>query len=908
MSIKDWLEYALRLSSLFSEMKVSEYHDAILYWMAREESAAVALVRSKETKGMGHERDGGGTVPAREDGHSSCSSSASLTCGGTAMSAATTTIANGMDDSLPVVLPCPTTSTSLPSSLHQKFFLSKPPSGGVIAKTREACLDEEEFIKEQVYFRLSHPIILGHSGQKDTSGTDRDLNSRLRFFAEATPPQELHSNAPCLPPWGASTDGYVLTKDDEAVLEREARRQEHPDWWEGGVEVADKEEKGEKKEKWRNPHPPTPPACGVPHLSPKRKEEEEWPDPSPRPSSVVSAETCQVDAPPSHSNGLYGELTSRGVRQMHTLHWHVLQQAEARRRPHGSSPSFPSSSSPLACLLALDIGSGTGKVVLEWHLRLQKACRGHIAASEWSWALPPPSSQASSQEREGGGETAFESPSCHATTTGVEEGQEVWSAVMGIELVPSRMAVAKRAMHGHYREIQESPVDRLLPTRAEREVGVGSLMPVARHPSFGPLHLLTEPSLPTPTPSNGRTQETPGVSPTPSPSLSTPSPLLDSGRQENHDPHVDLPRRNLGQKESLWSSFPSPSGPFSSPVVLAEVNALHPHLLHNTLLLPPPFLSRPPNAATPLAFPFTHSKAETGSTSGEGRHAAAQEREWGKAEAVPLHPHLAVFCCGVGFDERFVRRLCGRLEGMLPLPPIPAHPPCTPSPPPPPSIARPSYWHTASFLFLFKPFDVATVLQSGDFPLFRWVREWRLDAKAEGRLPPVVPPLVGLSQRRTSFDTSSTETMERQGEKTITGPLSARSTTTSPLSAVAVLPPHAVRHRIEAETEKREEGKEDTDGPTRGSIKEAGKWRCDPQTATSTPATEARKETERTAAEGVVPPSPTSGAEAIDPSLWGNAPRRMLHSSVATFTHVETTWMKETPAWHVVFTFEEEKE
>lgn len=145
------------------------------------------------------------------------------------------------------------------------------------------------------------------------------------------------------------------------------------------------------------------------------------------------------------------------------------------------------------------------------------------------------------------------------------------------------------------------------------------------------------------------------------------------------------------QRSSRSASGSASSFTASSNTVfmLTLLNALHPRVLCNETLLP----FRPPHAAS-------HSLSLSTS-------------------------HLGVLCCGVGFDELFIRRLCFRLEQML----FPSA-----------SAERGSGWASSSIVLLLPQIDLLA-LQSAEFPLFRKVQQW-----TEHRMLPTCPRTVSAGE------------------------------------------------------------------------------------------------------------------------------------------------------------------
>lgn len=344
-------------------------------------------------------------------------------------------------------------------------------------------------------------------------------------------------------------DGYCLTEEDVQVLERETTRlaaenqQEHQDVpcdRSTGADLDD--EAGDTTTAKRADSV----RCEGATPSINREDEE----------GGLSLPTSED----GDTSGLYGELTSRGVRQMHYCHMRTLIQALS------TSATARDGAAEAMVVLAVDIGSGTGKVVYEWG-RLGahegKALQSHLhnrPHSSWDYRF----------------------------------------ATLGVELVPSRMAVARRVI----REAGSQLVEIVAPEGAGVDAGLLQVQQASEE---------------------GTSKET-------------------------------------------------------GSYLLTEVSALHPQLLTNTLLCP---TQRQPTGWYPVAWQLARPDG-------------------------PTAAHFAGLCCGVGFSESFVHRLCLQLERMVEDTVITAR-----------GDGSGDGWRSFSVLLLLPPLkDVHQV------PLFRAARRW----------------------------------------------------------------------------------------------------------------------------------------------------------------------------------------
>lgn len=1070
MSFKDWLGYALRVSSLFSEMKFDVYQNAIAHYVEAAESSMMAQVyhysptdrspsqqKDKETKSGAHEEEGerkesephGHTLHVNTS-HSvlrTPSSPLVLVCEGT------NTTRGSHTSSTPSCGKTPTTLPSLDSvsTLFNDFLLQKPPSGSVVAKRREECIDEEEFKREEVYFHLFRA---SNTRGQEKFATHRREEGTSSVSCHKEGEEEITNFTSGIAEAG---DGYVLTAEDEAVLTKEAHRQEHPSWWTPWSVEKGKEKEGRRNgtaiamtdENSEEEHPPLPGWSTIQHEK-ERKTHAPWKkqnedekteerkhlelhtrsehhgasppmsrrDTPPARTSTAGASPRRPHDP--HSMSLYGELTSKGLRKMMALHWETIlsYETEAKdRMSDASSSPLPRtgttemagrqrrSSSSFPCILAIDIGSGTGKVVYEWNLLLKKKQQHSVSTD------PPCEENDHGKGDNGvseGQRHASSIPGTKSKTNGFSSSSSFSDAstsccptfcymVLGIEIVPSRMAVAKRALHGNYVEVKEATTTEIQSVESEEKRKAKAegahhtitVLPPHTYTTgkdfpFAPLVLLAPPTIPSTT-ARMTPHTAEGMTVFPTRSSIHAARALDAGENRvrkmmlGMEPVSSLSRRFWSF--SLLSSFGYSASFPACTVALSSINALHPCLLQNRLLLPPRTFTFPSPSSGNLSWgPFSlegsplmrtpkttreEEKKEMEHASARGR-APSDHEGWSsstedtslqgmgwrrgvpevlntdgipeRAEGMPscqtpivLQPHVTVFCCGVGFDEVFVRRLCWRLECMLSLFPTNFHTPLEGKPAtstsPSPMMGSSSrasvssYWHTASIALLLPPLDVEKVLQSDDFPLFRCAQVWRRTVcHTTGR--PCATHDVSSAAGTSSFTTPTTtpSVMERgeQEEETEVhertlkkeahcGPYQARRSEENEIffqrsfpnkDFVSPLPVEALEGCTTWSTSH-------VVGPHEA-LAEAPVMvhTAHEKEAEHAPACHTANTTTCAEGSGRKDSKTSKKVRQVEDIVGVScACRPRLRSSVLTYTHLETTWMKETPVWHFSFVF-----
>lgn len=1058
------MEYALDLSQIFSEMKFSVYQDAVAHFVEAAELAMISQVshfvttveeEKKHNEGVNEKKD-------KREGCSSLFTSTTTTPARSSCCAAllAPTLSSLFPASCKVMttarsraMPCGTLSNASSSylqhvpAIYRDFLLSKPPSGAVVLKPMEECVDVCEYKMHEAYFNVfQQPVKRKKCSQhKQTENTTLSSSFGGEGEVEEEEKRRDHCRSCCSRSGSAASsctsssldatpprDGYVLTKEDQAVLTWEAHIQDSPAWW---MEVIEEEEKREadlykRHSSSSGEHPPV-------HATP------------------CSLTTTTTMADRNNHMGLYGELTSRGLRQIQALHWTTIAEYEAGMN-HSAGES-PAPSSPLPCILAVDIGSGTGKVIFEWSLLLQQQqqyleekCLRHTGATTfppttatrlptlWMDKISPPSSSPFS--------------SCVSWP-------RFCAVVLGIEIIPSRMTTAKKVLRGQFMEITET--EKTVSVAACTEAGGAdgrdgergkehhySPRKEGMEPGAGRA-LTTSPGRRRGSPSSSNNPTTIPISPLivlpPNPhthhrennnntiSVANPEYHTPMYGKEVHPPPPFPPHTNIWLIPFCSSSFTRSrtggsgggggGGSFCASA-LSQVNALHPFLLHNDLLLPPPFLSFSPSGtpSLPCGSSEEPSNVETNEEKKEkrnqdeknskeelqrmgkegqeekcGRVAPAGENspsprviaaaDSGVAHAqqvivvrrghTPLcQPHLLVFCCGLGFDELFVRRLCWRIERMLDCPhkmdAIPAMESnhnedektmrtgestftfSSSSPFSADSLTspRPSLnygWQTASIVLILPPFDVEKVLQSNDFPLFRLAQEWR---RWEAVSTEGIHSASSLASHEDLKDQGKerAEELEHDGNSVFHAMESGGrcSTSTSPGA-----PPHTesgVKERAHPstswkevaffrrdlfqyssapsldcfdgkETKRRMKVKEIIDEENTITVKherhhddkkeERNHYRTvhyPSETVEQDGETlfcecRGKMRPERKEEEEPISSCSTSSRCCCRCRRGGGRGCRRLRSSVLTRTHLETTWMKESPAWHFSFIF-----
>lgn len=499
----------------------------------------------------------------------------------------------------------------------------------------------------------------------------------------------------------------------------------------------------------------------------------------PFPSAPTQARSTAFGLPISEQHVLYGELTSIGVRQLQAISMasvsvsrECLSRSRSQNFGYGISPPCVSSGAAAgdsssysgvggshagsarhtvsgpslltagnvprgAVVMGVDVGCGNGRLLFEWARLATAACRRRPEGSrrrshaDDSAPATPPSTHSSSMSGGTYAAAARRGNLLAATVAplGVPASNIVWRGWVGVglELVPSRMRVARRALVPHYLNLKPAllvPAGGATVRDGQREEPVPLLDPVAPE-AIAVSNSCGSFSSPNSVPSTALARTTPA-----SCAGSTAS--------------ADMSR-------TLASRVPQPT----ARVLLYEGDALRPGVLSNATLCRFPLFTLPGDTLTLLRggsllaptrahhlvnglggelmgslgsvgyytsavsapmlggaatcpYPVTNvvaagaalnsaylNDASTGvygrkgpasfmemSTCSVTSNASSMNSNRGGSSAKHNYyrlcrvengpsltgkedPHLVVFCCGLGFDEPQVWKLCQRLEDML---------------------------------------------------------------------------------------------------------------------------------------------------------------------------------------------------------------------------------------------------
>lgn len=339
---------------------------------------------------------------------------------------------------------------------------------------------------------------------------------------------------------------------------------------------------------------------------------------------------------------LYGELTSVGIRQLHTLSIASTSTVTENRvegtistpyyrpSPASLSPSPGAPRGSTAVIVGLDIGSGNGRLLYEWSRLAAATCRKNALGRPASGrdevvplqreATATSAASGGDGEREVGGDP-LDFPVSNAPAW------RGWLGV-GVELLPSRMRTAFRALVPHY-------------VRLVRGLG-----------SAG----------------------TPRYDPVPPQAIAV-SATASSPQSSNNSYSHSFPCGRSPVDLAALDHAPLPA----ATVLLCEDDILAPSLLTNETLcrfpipsLTTSFISAGGGLSGSLNPSSIGSVCSSSSTASSVRAPGGRANYYRLARVeggAPLNgsekPHLVVFCCGLGFDEPFVRQLCQQLENML---------------------------------------------------------------------------------------------------------------------------------------------------------------------------------------------------------------------------------------------------
>ncbi|KAG5501967.1 hypothetical protein JKF63_04237 [Porcisia hertigi] len=341
-----------------------------------------------------------------------------------------------------------------------------------------------------------------------------------------------------------------------------------------------------------------------------------------------------------------------------------------------------------AVIVAVDVGSGSGRLLFEWSRLAAAACRREHDSSclratdggaTSADATPPylTSSVAVHSTPHASRSTSTASTSTKAkphgnlleaayAPLGIMCPATVWRGWLGvgIEVVPSRMRIARKALAPHYLDLRQ--ILRAPPTRE------GVCGPVAQLDS--------------------RLSEAVAFTPVCASYIASASPQLSSASHHVGATSTIGSPTLTGVSTAAASRLRVPQP--SARVLLYEGDALAPGVLSNATLCRFPNIGHHDKPLL-LRGSFTAHSAGTDARGRRGARAAASMSLASRSSNVssgcnahhrpavrPNHyhlcriegapplteredPHLVVFCCGLGFDETQVRRLCQRLEDML---------------------------------------------------------------------------------------------------------------------------------------------------------------------------------------------------------------------------------------------------
>ncbi|KAK7194360.1 hypothetical protein NESM_000351900 [Novymonas esmeraldas] len=428
----------------------------------------------------------------------------------------------------------------------------------------------------------------------------------------------------------------------------------------------------------------------------------------------------------------------------------------------GAAASMPHSHAHVhahgAVVVAVDVGSGNGRLLFEWGRLASAACRrrhdpsrrrpaeepplfsGTGAAATHHGTTAPPHITAAAATVAAGGHPPPSAATTYAAAArrgnllaaayapqGIAAPATVWRGWLGVgmELLPSRMRIARKALVPHYLNLKKAllvpaAVDGVFPAvthldpcppEAIAVTGVAASYSAPASLHSGCVSNTTTTATATPLVGSPTVAEATIsaalASRAPQPSarvLLYEGDALAPGVLSNgtlcrfpclgHHGEPLLLRGSLAAHEGVtggehgWGAGSStfPYAPPSAPSVAATAAAMNnTYLLHSTR--PSAGYGRRCGAQTPINMSLA-SMTSNASSGCSARGAAAKHNYYrlSRVEGGPSltgreDPHLVIFCCGLGFDEPQVRRLCQRIEDMLLRRPSTA----IETPPPPPS-------------------------------------------------------------------------------------------------------------------------------------------------------------------------------------------------------------------------------
>ncbi|CAJ1989773.1 hypothetical protein conserved [Leishmania donovani] len=492
---------------------------------------------------------------------------------------------------------------------------------------------------------------------------------------------------------------------------------------------------------------------------------------------VAAAQSRPLPAPPpasiadsSERHLLYGELTSVGVRQLQAISMasscvvgeehgrsssrdHGIGGAGLRANPttkvacsrdSSSAPALGSTppanynvSAPLSCtgdhshghrhtsrgavIVAVDVGSGNGRLLFEWGRLAAAACRRPHTSSPLRYSdegctlvgAAPTSVTLHSTTSAAGSTTAATTQAASMrcgkllaaayAPLGISSPTTVWRGWLGvgIELVPSRMRIARKALAPHYLNLRQplvvpsagggvpAPVTHLDPCPLEATVVTdtsASCSPSASLQSGVATHITAARSVVGSPASTGTSVAmAPGCRvPQPSarvllyegdalaPGVLSNATLCRFPSPNHHIAHLPLRESCAVRNDGGVQGWGADSGSFrctatSAASVSATAAAMNETGPLNSICSDEhgPGGARPPASMSLASITTAGSGCSVRPRPVEQNYYPLCSVEGGPLLTGREEPHLVVFCCGLGFDEAQVRRLCQRLEDML---------------------------------------------------------------------------------------------------------------------------------------------------------------------------------------------------------------------------------------------------
>lgn len=513
--------------------------------------------------------------------------------------------------------------------------------------------------------------------------------------------------------------------------------------------------------------------------------------------AVIAADAAPVSPALEHQL-LYGELTPAGVRQLQAISMasvsvsrEYLSRSRSQNFGFGATPPGHSSGggtangsfsyggvgghagSPRnagggtslltagnlprgAVVMCVDVGCGNGRLLFEWARLATAACRRKPESSRrrshtGDIISPPASPQSTHNNSMTSGTYAAAARrgnllAAAMAPLGVPASNIMWRGWLGVgmEIVPSRIRVARRALVPHYLNLKpallvpadetsrngqrEEPVlllDPVAPETIAVSTSSGSLSNSTSFTSTAVLRKATNSLMTSPT-SAGVAKLLPARIPQPTarvllyegdafapgvlsnatlcrfPHYTLPGDTLTLlrggntvlGRTKTHDLVNGLGGERMGSLGSVGyyagsvnAPMPMPGGaptcPYPTVGVVAAGAALNNAYLNNTIAGahgrkggPGSFMEMGMCSVTSNA---SSNCSTRGGSSAKHNYYRLCRVENGPSLTGREDPHLVVFCCGLGFDESQVWKLCQRLEDILLARTTPARSPTRPA-------------------------------------------------------------------------------------------------------------------------------------------------------------------------------------------------------------------------------------